>query len=291
MNSRFKTLKVLYTDLKKSVFSLGFAACAAITAILCFTSPGFSDTETNRAYRVFEAILYIDWQTLAKEGVSGMNLIFGGLYGYCNMFMPIIAALPFVTAFCNERNTGNIRLNIIRTGKMRYYISKYLSAIISAGTAVVLGCIIYAVVVYSIFPTDSDCKEFRVLVMPHDERGVKEFLGFIPGVFMYGAISVLPAFFLSGFVKNHYLITCIPFMLTYFLRVSLNKLGQSGILDKMENVPFLLKNYSAFYPDNMILWNSGYDFVPTMLIYNGICILVTLLSFIIFMELRTDKGE
>ena len=92
-----KQLYTIHTDLKKSIFSLGVIACAAVTAILCLTANGYHDRSANINYSVFEAILYIDWQTLAENGVTGINIIKFGLSGYCTMFMPIIAALPFVT--------------------------------------------------------------------------------------------------------------------------------------------------------------------------------------------------
>lgn len=120
-SSAMKALYMIYTDLKKFIFTLGFIACAIVTTVLCFTSIGYSDHSSNVNYSVLESILYIDWQTLAESNCSNISVIVRGLSGYCNMFMPIIAALPFVTAFCNERNTGNIRLNIVRTGKLRYY--------------------------------------------------------------------------------------------------------------------------------------------------------------------------
>ena len=287
-----KLLYSIHTDLKKSIFSLGFIACAAVTAILCMTSNGYHDRSANINYSVFEAILYIDWQTLAENGVTGINIIKFGLSGYCTMFMPIIAALPFVTAFCNERNTGSIRLNIVRTGKLRYYIGKFISAVISAGLAVTLGCAVFAAIVYPIFPTVDDCKEMSTSFFIEENFSIAtELWHFFSGAFIYGAVSVLPAFFMSSFVKNHYIITCVPFMLAYIQKVALNKISQAHMTDAPAEGLSIFEKCSAFYPENITQWYSESSYVPLMLKYNGICIAAALIGFIVIMNLRRDKGE
>lgn len=282
----------IYTDLKKNIFSLGFIACSIVTTILCFTSEGFNDKVTNINYSVFEAILYIDWQTLAENGVSNIGLIKSGLSGYCNMFMPIIAALPFVTAFCNERNTGSIRFNIARTGKLRYYIGKFVSAVISAGLAVTLGCAMYSAIVYPLFPTIDDCRELSRSFFIGENFSVKtELWHFFSGAFIYGAVSVLPAFFISAFVKNHYIITCVPFMLAYIQKVALNKISQAHISDLPTEGLSTFEKCSAFYPENITRWYSDNAYVPLMLKYNAACAAMALIGFIVVMNLRRDKGE
>ena len=292
MANKVKTISTVYVDLNKTIFSLGFFACAIITAILCLTTQGYSDHETNINYSVYEAILYLDWQTLSENGIANITIISSGLSGYCTMFMPIIAALPFVTAFCNERNTGSIRLNIARTGKLRYYIGKFVSAIISAGLAVTLGCAVFAVIVYPIFPTIEDCKELSHSFFIEDNFSMAtELWHFFSGAFIYGAVSVLPAFFMSSFVKNHYIITCVPFMLAYIQKVALNKISQAHMTDAPTEGLSIFEKCSAFYPENITQWYSKNTYVPLMLKYNGICTAAALIGFIVIMNLRRDKGE
>lgn len=287
-----KIFLTIYADLKKTIFSFGFIACAIVTTALCLTSNGYSDRSANINYSVFEAILYIDWQTLAESGVSNIGLIKSGLSGYCTMFMPIIAALPFVTAFCNERNTGSIRLNIARTGKLRYYIGKFVSAVISAGLAVTLGCAVFAAVVYPIFPTVEDCAELSRSFFIEENFSIwAELWHFFSGAFIYGTVSVLPAFFMSSFVKNHYIITCVPFMLAYIQKVALNKISQAHMTDSPTEGLSIFEKCSAFYPENITRWYSESNYVPLMLKYNLVCTAAALVGFIVIMNLRKDKGE
>ena len=292
MANKFKTISTVYVDLNKTIFSLGFFACAIITAILCLTTQGYSDHETNINYSVYEAILYLDWQTLSENGIANINIISHGLSGYCTMFMPIIAALPFVTAFCNERNTGSIRLNIVRTGKLRYYIGKFVSSLVSAGLAVMLGCAVFAAIIYPIFPTTEDCRELSKALF--SEEGITlgtQLWHFFSGAFIYGAVSVLPAFFLSSFIKNHYIITCVPFVLTYILNVALNKLSVYDPTMPAEQLENRNRIIGALFPHNLLYWYSDADFVPLMLKINGACIIAALIGFVVIMNLRTDKGE
>ena len=185
--------------------------------------------------------------------------------------MPIIAALPFVTAFCNERNTGSIRLNIVRTGKLRYYIGKFVSAVISAGLAVTLGCAVFVAIVYPIFPTVDDCKELsRSFFIEDNFSMATELWHFFSGAFIYGAVSVLPAFFMSSFVKNHYIITCVPFMLAYIQKVALNIISQAHMTDTPTKGLSVFDKCSAFYPENITQWYSESSYVPLMLKYNPI---------------------
>ena len=278
--------------MKKTIFSIGFAATVVVTALLCFTAGAFRDRDLSKSYSVFEAILYVDYETLAKNGIANIRIVTSGLQSYCTMFMPIIAALPFVTAFCNERNTGSIRLNIVRTGKLRYYIGKFVSAVISAGLAVTLGCAVFAAIVYPIFPTVNDCKELsRSFFIEDNFSMATELWHFFSGTFIYGAVSVLPAFFMSSFVKNHYIITCVPFMLAYIQKVALNKISQAHMTDTPTEGLSIFEKCSAFYPENITQWYSKNTYVPLMLKYNGICTAAALIGFIVIMNLRRDKGE
>ena len=111
--------------------------------------------------------------------------------------------------------------------------------------------------------------------------------------FIYGAFSTLPAFFLSSFCKNPYIITCLPFMLVYVWNTAINKImmkafetGDFEIYDKL----------SPFTPDSprqlaFIKFSEISPAQTKMLIFNGAYLLVLLIGFIVIMNLRTDKGN
>lgn len=287
-----KLLYTIYTEINKTVFSIGFLACTIVTAVLCFTSQCYIDNTSNINNNVFETLLYIDWQTLVDNDIANIDVIRSGLTGYCTMFMPIISALPFVTAFCNERNTGSIRLNIVRIGKLKYCIAKFISALVSAGLAVTFGCVIFAAIVYPTFPNVEDCVN-SYYVISNDLPNIPiELFYFLSGAFLYGAVSVLPAFFMSSFVKNHYIITCLPFMLTYIQKVVLNKLTSAGYTEKIvEGKLSIMEKCMIFYPDTICTWYNKAVWTKYNFLYNGICAAAAIIGFVIIMDLRFDKGE
>lgn len=198
-------MKALKCDLNKSILNIGYVGAVLLTTLLCFTAKAYTDPNTAKIYTVFECIAKLDKQLFADDYSFSSYLIFAkGMSGYMAMFLPIIAAFPFMTAFCAERNGGSMRFNITRTGGLRYYLSKFCSAFLCGGSAVLFGYIIFGVIVRIIFPSlsqyelSADDLSF-VLVNNKDElTGV---LRYMLSAFLYGAISTMPALFISSFCK------------------------------------------------------------------------------------------
>ena len=111
--------------------------------------------------------------------------------------------------------------------------------------------------------------------------------------FIYGAFSTLPAFFLSSFCKNPYIITCLPFMLVYVWNTAINKL----MMKAFETGDFeIYEKLSPFTPDSprqlaYISFSGITEAQKKMLIFNGAYLFVLLIGFIVIMNLRTDKGN
>ena len=286
-------MKALKCDLNKSILNIGYVGAVLLTTLLCFTAKAYTDPNTAKIYTVFECIAKLDKQLFADDYSFSSYLIFAkGMSGYMAMFLPIIAAFPFMTAFCAERNGGSMRFNITRTGSLRYYLSKFCSAFLCGGSAVLFGYIIFGVIVRIIFPSlsqyelSADDLSF-VLVNNKDElTGV---LRYMLSAFLYGAISTMPALFISSFCKNPYLITCVPFMLNYVLTTMLNRIIDANLFN--DNFDFDRAN--AFYPSSVtnFLYIQSFDrSAKWITAVNCSGAIVTLLGFIIVMNLRKDKG-
>ena len=185
-------MKALKCDLNKSMLNIGYVGAVLLTTLLCFTAKAYTDPNTAKIYTVFECIAKLDKQLFADDYSFSSYLIFAkGMSGYMAMFLPIIAAFPFMTAFCAERNGGSMRFTITRTGGLRYYLSKFCSAFLCGGSAVLFGYIIFGVIVRIIFPQlsqyelSADDLSF-VLVNNKDElTGV---LRYMLAAFLYGAM-------------------------------------------------------------------------------------------------------
>ncbi len=141
---KLKLLNTIKCDLNKSIINIGFAGAVLLTTVLAFTSSAYTDLATDKSYSVFESLFTLDKNILRTDPMLSSVLVFrNGLSGYITMFLPIVVAFPFMVSFCAERNNGLMRFTISRTGKLRYYLSKFISALISGGFAVMLGIAVF----------------------------------------------------------------------------------------------------------------------------------------------------
>ncbi len=290
-----KFLHTLKQDLNKTLINGGFAAAALMTCILCFTASAYRDNSNDKSYSVFEAFFSFDRKFIeGHDEFASIRLFGAGLSGYISMFIPIIVAFPFMVSFCAERNNGLMRFTITRSGRIRYYLSKFTASFLSGGLAVMIGLALYGIIISIAFPSlDSYGLSPDQLQWAAPDGVPAAVLKNLLAAFIYGAFSTLPAFFLSSFCKNPYIITCLPFMLIYIWNTTINKLmskafesGDYEIYDKL----------SPFMPDSprqipYITFSEITSAQTKMLIFNGAYLLVLLAGFIVIMDLRTDKGN
>ena len=293
-----KFFHTLRQDLNKTVLNIGFVGAALMTCVLAFTASAYMDTTTDKSYTVIEAFLTFDKKFVESDYTfASMNVFSKALSGYISMFIPIIVAFPFMVSFCAERNNGLMRFTITRAGKLRYYLSKFTASLLGGGLAVAFGMILFGIVVRIAFPSiysyglDPESLQWTV---PNGEMSIVWRV--LLSSFIYGAFSTLPAFFLSSFCRNPYIITCLPFMLVYVWQTAISKLI-TRIFDL--NASFdqnYMDRLTAFAPDSS-RYLASVDFGELtylhkcVLIFNGAYLAVFLIGFIVIMNLRTDQGS
>lgn len=265
-----KLARSITVEMKKSLFSYGFMLCIIVTFLLCFTSSVYMDTFTGKEYSVLEVIA--DKKRFNPDSFESITILHYSVSPYLTIFLPVLSSIPFVTAFCAERIGGNIRFVITRSGKFTYCFSKFISAVISGGASLMIGFILYSIVVCSCF-TNSNAS-------------ISEFIKLYIGMGLYGMVSVLPAFFLSSFIKNKYMICCFPFIFMHFYYTTISKiqdmLNSYGKDDIVINIIFL-------YPSELkeILFNVN----TGTIIYHSTLIAATIIGFTIIMNRRLDYGQ
>lgn len=285
-----KTLHTLKIDLWKTIGNFGFAISILITFGLLFTTQVYTDASTGKTYNVIEAFSLLDQEIAKTEPAFASTLILQNtLSSYFVMFIPIIAAFPFILNFCAERNSGLIRFTIQRTGKFRYYTAKFLSSIFGGGFSVLLGYLLFFLVITIVFPSIIDYnlpKEILTLYTGSNVT-IRILLSNI-GIFLYGCFSTVPAFLLASFVKNRYLIACVPFMIIYLYSSSLTKLMYDGIVTQNQKlidlaITFKPEEISCLYRQDAISRNC-------LLIYSAF-VVVCFILFVVIMNRRCDFGE
>lgn len=286
-------MKSLRCDLEKSTINIGFVCAVILTTMLCFTANVYRDISIDKNYSVYEALLTIDNRIIQNNyDFASISVFKKALTGYISMFLPIIVAFPFMVSFCAERNNGLMRLAISRTGRYRYYFSKFFSSILSGGLAVMLGVAVFGIFVWFLFPSLSSYNlstEQLNWLIPGGM--VITILRMLLAAFLCGVIGALPSFFISSFCKNPYIITCLPFMLNYVRDTALNK-AATNYLNAVD-----YEKYNKLLPfySNSISKISDYSglnsVMKTTILVNGISLLIALFGFIIIMNLRFDKGS
>ena len=286
-----RLINSLRCDLNKTLLNIGFLGAVLLTAVLCFTAPTYHDLTTDRSYSVFESFFSFKREFMeSDQQFASLNVFQNGLGGYITMFLPIIVAFPFMVSFCAERNSGLMRFTISRTGCLRYYLSKFFSVLIGGGLAAMLGYALYGLVVYGFFPNINTYELDEFYCEMHPDGQVSEVLKLLLSAFIYGAVTTLPAFLISSFSRNPYLITCVPFLMVYIWNTAINKLVLKAW--ETEDYEFSEKLFD-FQPDSarrlvyITEWNES---AQRIVIFNSVLVVGVVVLFSIIMNLRRDRG-
>lgn len=264
-----KVIRCLSVDLKKAVLGYGTLICTAATFLLCFSSVIYTDGFTGKEYTALEII--IDRSKLSGIEFSGISILHISVNPYLTLFLPVLSSIPYVTFFCAERIGGNLRFIITRTGKMTYCLSKFLSALISGALTVTLGFVLYSFVIFTVFGLDGSITEL-----------IKIYIG----IAIYGAISVLPAFILSAFIRNKYMICCFPFIFMHFYYTMIAKVqdhfSAHGNFDAILKISFIYTN-----DIKEILFSHD----TRAIVFYPLLAVIVFIGFTIIMNRRLDNGQ
>ncbi len=280
-------LKALKCDLLRTINNSGFIFAAIITAILCFSVQVYSDPSNGKVYSVFEAIFSLERSVMSENyEFSPPIIIRKALSGYSAMVLPVTAALPFVMSFIAERNSRNIRFTISRTGRVKYYLSKFISALLSGGICTLLGVTIFGAAVYILFPNGQSA-EMLADFFPSGVLAalVQKALS----SFVYGAVSVLPAFLFCAFCVNPYIILCVPFLLKFIIETIFSAIQTNSIAAGNFDI---YKKLLPFYPNSasqLFYMQIDGTFALTAAV-NLIAAAAVFAGFFVIMEKRADRG-
>lgn len=137
-----------------------------------------------------------------------------------------------------------------------------------------LGFVIYGITIYFIFPFDNST--------------ITGFIKSAAGMSLYGAVSVLPAFILSSFIKNKYIICCMPFIIMHFYYTLMAKIKDYLIFSDKSNIIFKMQ---FLYPNNIRnIFETESDRMIIIVFYTLITA-ASLILFIAIMNRRLDYGE
>lgn len=216
----------------------------------------------------------MDMKDFYYAQLDSVSILKSSINHYLTIFLPVLSALPFAAFFSAERTSGYIRFNIIRIGKFKYYISKFISALVSGGLAIMLGYVLYSFVILNFFSFEG--------------VSLISALKLYIGTALYGAVSVLPAFFLSSFIKNKYIVCCLPFIFMHFYYTLISRIQSFFINNEKFEIVFKM---NFLFPINIRnIFDKGNNNL-LMLIYYGGLEVIFFVGFAVIMNRRCDLGE
>lgn len=279
-------MRVFLVSFRKILSSLGFWLCVGMTILLMFSTQIYTDPNTQNRYSVIRALTNLTTEELAAHHeFCSIMVIQNARGGWFTLFAPIITAFCFVPTMCAEREENAVRFQIFRTSKLKYGISEFLSGMISGGTAVALGYIIFCGAAAVLFPGVSQMSGYEAEFLKDITFG---FPKLVLGIWLFGAFWSVPAMFLTSVLRNKYLIMCIPFFAKYALSQTVQKLSQNAYAD-FENVDdAMLKFINTVNPDGL-LW-ATYTANQAAALFFGITAAVFFAMFIIITQKRGDCG-
>lgn len=221
-------LRQLLIEVRKSVFSLVFVVCVIFVVLMCMCTEVYRDAGSDRAYSVIEYIMKNDRKLIRSDHSFAAEMIFPMLLGsqYARISVPLLSSLPFLAVYSEELKGTFYRYELCRSTKLRTVLSRFAGCMISGGAVMLAGVLIYAAVVFSVFPgiASYGLDEELASMLIKDKTSVtvcRQAAGYT----VYGAFSaVLPMVIFEVF-RNVSVTASLTFMLTYIYYIILNKLA------------------------------------------------------------------
>ncbi len=279
-------IRVLKCDLNKTMVSFGFASAILATFMLCFTETVYTDISNSQSFSVLEALLKFDNEFKKTHfPFNSLSVFKNALSGYSAMFLPILSAFPFIFSQSAERTGGNIRLTIFRTQRLKYYFSKFLCAVLCGGICIMAGILLFGLLSLAVFPAISTYTQIEITAEAPDEIFM-EFLKKLLSAFIYGCTSALPAFFLSSFCRNRYIILCLPFLMRYMNDTIIRKITAGSVDIEIFEKIFPFESYAP----------SQIPYISSSKLYSVIAVsvisaVIVFFGYVAIMERRVDRGE
>lgn len=300
-----RLIRYIGVNLRRTLGRNVFWYCVLAACALCFTAVVTKDPKSNEGLMVLQVLFrreLIEQQT----DLNAWN-VFCSAYGtWFVMFAPILSAFPFVPTIINNRITQSARFTISRIGKRRYLLGNICTTFLSGGMAVVLGYVLFGIAVWLLFPSVGDYSEqMAASVLESLTWGKPAWYAnalfkqqyYLPillqlgQMFLYGGCGSLLALVFAAFVKNPYIVLCMPFFLTYGWMQINTRLTMMAYADVEHMNPYLTRLTSLTNPCALAML-LGYDTdLPRVLcIHLGFALLLCAAYYLISNR-RVDCGE
>lgn len=193
-------MRQILGDIKRAVFGRQFLLAYG-GMVLCLLIGAFSDALS--VFRMEDGyVLYGYHRELLLNALSSDIILFA---------VPILAAIPYTTAFTDDVKSGYLKPYVTRTSVTRYILGKGIGAAVSGGLALVLGILTALGIFMLVFSPMEAYGEYAVESRIPDII-LRCFLFFLSGA-MWASVGLL----CSSLTQNVYLAYAAPFIFYYVL--------------------------------------------------------------------------
>lgn len=222
-----KFLRSLKMQLYKMFVSHIPLVCVLMIFALCCVTNVYSDPESGKGYSVATMLTACDLaQFAADNSVVRENVFRAAMSSWLIMFAPVICVLPFVKSVSSEKSSLK-RFEMHRSGKGVFAVARLLAGVIMSAAVMCVGYGLFILLAFALFPSADDVDENIIRAALHGMSFAGFYFSRVAGAFIMGAVCALPAYIISVFSRNKYMMTCIPFMLLHFYNIFINRFSKT----------------------------------------------------------------
>lgn len=227
-NIRMEVQKILHLP----YLLLGVAGIIA----LCLTATGEMDV-AGRQISIFSLMI---WPESTESQHVALDLWRAGIGGWLLVFAPMLLTMGYMISLSGERQNGQIRFALMRSGKLRYCISKVCGGALAGGIIFLIGYAMFGALMLIRFPSLSTLPvEEQEFYLMGSTLGV-EVVKCLIGAFLYGMTGSLFGIGVAIVFRDKYMLICLPFMINYIYQQVLGKLMSDCMMaEKYEKMTWI----------------------------------------------------
>ena len=203
---------------------------------LCLTATGDMDAGGSQ----ISIFLLIIRPEVTNTPHTAFELWRAGIGGWLLVFAPMLLTVGYMISLSGERQNGQIRFVLMRSGKLRYCISKVCGGALAGGIIFLIGYAVFGLLMMirflslSTLPVEE--QEFYLMGSTLEVEVVKRLIG----AFLYGITGSLFGIGVAIVFRDKYMLICLPFMINYIYQQVLGKLTSDCIVaEKYEKATWI----------------------------------------------------
>lgn len=216
-----------------------------VLGVICL---GFANTVDSGTTEIQLTVFHLLLQVISGEKVqsifhSALLLWKSSLSGWMVVFAPLLLTLPYIGVLSEERQNGLVQFELIRSGNLRYCVSKILSGALYGGLVFTVSYATLGSVFSLVFPSISTFSSEEQVIFIQSSVTVY-ILKLLFGSFVYGIFASIFGIGVAIFFRDKYMLWCLPFMLNYIYQQMIMKAVGKMYVSNVE----LAQRMDAFLP-------------------------------------------